>query len=63
MVSAAKLCILKLVTKLKTSKSLKLLIVDMKANSSILKRLEIVRMAQNKDKCLIFFLVPRVGVN
>ena len=39
---------LKLVPKLKTNKSMKLLLADMKANSSILMRLEMVGMAQNK---------------
>ena len=50
MVSTAKLCILKLVPKLKTNKSLKLLLVDIKANSSILMRLKMSGMAQNKAK-------------
>ena len=49
-------------SKLKTDKSLKLLLVDMKANSSILMRLEMAGMAQKKQKCLIFIAVPRVGV-
>ena len=39
---------LKLVPKLKTNKSLKLLLVDLEANSSILMRLAIAGMAQNK---------------
>ena len=52
---------LKLVPKLKTNRSLKLLLVDMKANSSILIRF-MVRMAQNKQQCLIFIVVPRVKV-
>ena len=38
MVNKAKLYMLKLVPKLKTNKSLKLLLVNMKANSSILTR-------------------------
>ena len=50
MVSTAKLCMLKLVPKLKTNKSLKLLLVDIKANSSILMRLKMSGMAQNKAK-------------
>ena len=41
---------LKLVPKLKINKSLKLLLVNMKANSSILMRLEMTGMAQNKQK-------------
>ena len=40
---------LKLVLKLKTIKSLKLILVDMKVNSSILLRLGMVEMAQNKQ--------------
>ena len=41
---------------------IKLLLVDIKANSSILMRLEMAGMAQNKQKCLIFIVVPRVRV-
>ena len=42
-------------------KSLKLLLVDMKANSSILmSSLELAGMAQYKKKCLIFIVVPWV---
>ena len=52
----------KLVIKLKTNKSLKLLLVDMKVNSSILMRLEMAGMAQNNKKCLILIEVPRVRV-
>lgn len=48
MVSRAKLYKLKLVPELKTNKSLNLLLVDTKANSSIFMRLEMVRMAKNK---------------
>ena len=58
MVSTVKLYMLKLVPKLKTNKSLKLLLVDMKANSSILMRLEMAGIAQNKQKYLIFIVVP-----
>ena len=57
MVSTVKLYMLKLVPKLKTKKSLKSLLVDMKTNSSILMRLEIAGMAQNKQKRLIFIVV------
>ena len=62
MVSTVKLYMLKLVPKLKTNKSLKSLLVDMKTNSSILMRLEIGGMAQNKQKRLIFIVVSRVKV-
>ena len=48
MVSTAKIYMLKLVPKLKTKKLLKLELVDMKENSSILMRLEMTGMAQNK---------------
>ena len=57
MVSTMKLYMLKLVPKLKTNKSLKSQLVDMKTNSSILMRLEIAGMAQNKQKHLIFIVV------
>ena len=55
-------CYFQLFPKLKTNMSLKLLLVDIKANSSILMRLEMAGMAQNKQKCLIFIVVPRAGV-
>ena len=58
MVGRAKLYMLKLVPKLKTNKSLKLLIADMKANSSMLMRLEMARISQKKQKYLIFIVVP-----
>ena len=51
-----------IISKLKTTKSLKLLLVDIKVNSSILLRLEIAGIAQNKQKCLIFIVVLRVRV-
>ena len=51
---------LKLVPKLKTNKSLKLLLADMKANISILIRLEMAWMVQNKQKFLMFIVVPQV---
>ena len=51
-----------LVPKLKTSKLLKLILVELKANSSILMRLEMEGMAKNKQKFLIFIVVPRVRV-
>ena len=44
MVNTAKVYILKLVPKLKTNKALKLLLVDMKANSSLFMRLEMAGM-------------------
>ena len=62
MVIIAKLYMLKLVPILKSSKSLKLLLVDMKAGSSVLKRLKMAGMTQNKQKCLIFIVVPPVRV-
>ena len=57
-VSTVKICMLKLVTKLKSKKSLKLLLVDIKANSSLLMRLEMAVMAQNKQKRLTFIVPP-----
>ena len=62
MVIIVKLYMLKLVPILKSSKSLKLLLVDMKADSSVLKRLKLAGMTQNKQKCLIFIVVPPVRV-
>ena len=62
MANTAKLYLVKLVLKVKISKSLKLLVVDVKENSSILVRLEMAGMAQNKQKYLIFVVVPRVRV-
>ena len=61
MVSTAKLYML-VPIKLKINKSLKLLLAHMKANSSILIRLEKAGMTQNKQKCLIFIVVPLVRV-
>ena len=37
-------------------------LVGIKANSSTLMRLEMAGMVQNKQKCLIFIVVPRVRV-
>ena len=51
---------LKSVPKSKTNKSLKLLLADMKANISILIRLEMAWMVQNKQKFLMFIVVPQV---
>ena len=62
MASTAKLYMFKLVPKLKTNKSLKLLPVDMKINASILMRLEMAGVAQNKQKFLMFIVVPPVIV-
>ena len=62
MVRTAKLYMLKLISKLKINKLLKLLLVDMKANSSILMRVEWEGMTQNKQKCLIFIVDPAVTV-
>ena len=50
MVSTAKTYMLKLVSKLKTKKLLKLELVGMAENSSILMILEMTGMAQNKPK-------------
>ena len=55
-------CYFQLFPKLKTNKLLLLLLVNTKANSSILMRLEMVEMAQNKQKSLIFIVVSRVRV-
>ena len=52
----------KLVPKSKTNKLLKLPLADMKVNRSILTRLEIAGMTQNKQKCLIFIAAPGVRV-
>ena len=46
-----------LVPKLKTWELLKLLLVDIKANGSILERSKIADMAQNKQNYLIFIAV------
>ena len=61
MVRTAKLHMLKLASMLQTNKLLKLLF-DIKANTSILMRLEMAGMVQNKQKCIIFIVVPRVKV-
>ena len=60
MVNAAKMCVLKLIPKSKSNRSLKLLLVYMKANNSILMRLEMPGVAQNKRKCLVFNVVSQV---
>ena len=44
------------------NKSFKLPLADIKANSSILMILEMAGMAQNKQKRLIFIVVPGVRV-
>ena len=59
MVSTVKLSMLKLVPKLKKNKSLKSLLVDIKANSIILMRLKMAGMAQNKAKMLDFHCCPQ----
>ena len=61
MVRTAKLHMLKLAPMLQTNKLLKLLF-DIKANTSILMRLEMAGMVQNKQKCIIFIVVLRVKV-
>ena len=63
MVTTVKLYMLKLVSKsTKTNNSMKLVVVVMKLNNSILLRLEMAKMAQNMQKCLIFIVVLRVRV-
>ena len=63
MVSREKVYLLKVsymwVPKLKTNKLLKLLLIDIKANSSRLMRLKMAGMVQNKQKCFIFMVVHR----
>ena len=61
MVRTAKLHMLKLASMLQTNRLLKLLF-DIKANTSILMRLEMAGMVQNKQKCIIFIVVLRVKV-
>ena len=58
MISTAKISMLKLVPKLKSNKLLKFLLLDMKANSIMLMRLDTTEIAQNKLKCRIFCVVP-----
>ena len=41
----------------------KTVLVDIKVNSSIPMRLEMAGIAQNKQKCLIFIVVPQVRVD
>ena len=53
---------LKSVPELKANKSSKLLLVDVKVNSSILMRLEMAGAAQSKQKCIIFIVVPWIRV-
>ena len=50
--------LVQLVPKLKTNKSLELPLVDVKENSSILMRLEMARIAQNKQKRPYFHSGP-----
>lgn len=54
MVIKVKIQIFKLNPMLKSNKALKLLLVEMKANSSMLMGLEIARIVQNKQKYLVF---------
>ena len=58
MVNIVKTYMLKLVSKSKRKKLLKLELVDMKENSSILMRLEMRGMAQNKQKSKNFHCGP-----
>ena len=60
MVNPAKIYISKLVPKSKSNKSLKLLLVDMKASSSMLVRSEITGITKTKQRCLIFIMVSQV---
>ena len=53
MVSTEEIYMLKLVPKLKSNKLLKLPLHDIKLNSSILLRLEMEGMIQNKQKTLL----------
>ena len=46
--------------KLVSNKSLKLLLVDIKANTNILMIFEMAEMTQNQQKCLILNVVPQV---
>ena len=46
--------------KLVPNKSLKLLLVDIKANTNILMIFEMAEMTQNQQKCLILNVVPQV---
>ena len=48
----SEIILLKLVLKLKTNKLLKLLLVEMKANNSLLMRMEMAGMTQNKSNAL-----------
>ena len=54
MVIKVKIQIFKLNPMLKSNKALKVLLVEMKANSSMLMGLEIARIVQNKQKYLVF---------
>ena len=58
MVNIVKTYMLKLVSKSKRKKLLKLELVDMKENSSILMRLEMTGMTQNKQKSKDFHCDP-----
>ena len=51
---------LNLVPKLKTNKSFKLLLADMKENSSIRMKFEMAGMAENRQERLILIVVPQV---
>ena len=59
MVSRAKIYVLKLVSKLKSNKSLKLLLVDMKVNSSY--EIGDGRDGADKRKCLFIVLIEVRG--
>ena len=51
-----------IISYVKNKMSLKVLLVDIEANSSILMKLEMAGMTQNKQKCLMFIVVSRVKV-
>ena len=54
---------LNLVPKLKTNKSFKLLLADMKENSSIRMKFEMAGMAENRQERLILIVVPQVRLS
>ena len=52
--------ILNLVPKVKSNNSLKLLLIDMKVDCTILVILEVTGMIHSKKICLVFIMVPQV---
>ena len=63
MVIKVKIQMFKLNPMLKSNKALKLLLVEMKANSSMLMGFEIAKIVQNKQKYLIFTVPPTNELN